>query len=149
MKNILFLCTGNSARSIMAECYMNEAGAGRWRAYSAGSKPTGTPNPFAIKTMSANKIPTEINGAAPRSKSWDEFAQDGAPIMDVIVTVCDNAAGETCPVWPKRGDQDPQRLHWGFPDPAAATGDDAAILSEFQTVFADIKDAIDTFLQQN
>jgi arsenate reductase len=142
MKKILFLCTGNSARSIMAEAYMNAKGAPFWRAYSAGSKPTGTPNPFAIETLSAYGTPAE----RPRSKSWDEFAAPGAPAMDVIVTVCDNAAGEVCPIWPGKTGQAPQKLHWSFPDPAAAEGDDTARRAAFAAVFADIRARIDAFL---
>lgn len=142
MRSILFLCTGNSARSIMAEAYMNKAGAPRWRAYSAGSKPTGRPNPFALETLAAHGI------AAPeaRSKSWDEFAGPDAPPIDVVVTVCDNAAGETCPVFFAPGGAQPQRLHWSFPDPAAATGSDADKRSSFETVFADVRTRIDAFL---
>ncbi|WP_375204976.1 arsenate reductase ArsC [Hyphococcus sp.] len=143
MRNILFLCTGNSARSIMAEAYMNHAGAGRWRAFSAGSTPTGKVNPFALETLIAH-------GVAPPetllSKSWDEFAGADAPVMDVIVTVCDNAAGETCPVWPSQGGMSPQKLHWSFPDPAAVEGDDANKRAAFEAVFADIRAAIDAFL---
>ncbi len=144
MKTILFLCTGNSARSIMAEAYMNHAGRGEWRAYSAGSKPTGKPNPFALQTLQNHNI--DLLEPA-RSKSWDEFAAPEAQALDVVVTVCDNAAAETCPVWPKKAGQDPVKLHWGFPDPAAATGDDAAILEEFETVFTAIREAIDGFLK--
>lgn len=145
MKNILFLCTGNSARSIMAEAYMNAKGAPAWRAFSAGSRPTGTPNPFAIATLSAYGTPAEN----PRSKSWDEFAGPGAPVMDVIVTVCDNAAGEVCPIWPTATGKAPQRLHWSFPDPAAAGGDDEAKRAAFAGIFADIRAKIDAFLAEN
>lgn len=146
MKNILFLCTGNSARSIMAEAYMNHAGGGEWRAYSAGSKPTGTPNPFAIKTLEDHQIDAAEVGDTPRSKSWDEFAENSAPIMDVVVTVCDNAAGETCPVWPRKNGQDLVTLHWSFPDPAAAQGDDELISAAFEEVFSSIRAALDDFL---
>ena len=149
MKHILFLCTGKSARSIMAEAYMNHAGADAWRAFSAGSKPTGAPNPFALETLKAHRIDASGGDEAPRSKSWDEFAAPDAPIMDVVVTVCDNAAGETCPVWPKRGEDGPKTLHWSFPDPAAATGEHAAILSEFEKIFGDIRAKIDAFLSDN
>ena len=142
MRNILFLCTGNSARSIMAEAYMNKAGAGRWRAYSAGSHPTGRPNPLALEILSAHGVPA----GNPRSKSWDEFAAAGAPVMEVVVTVCDNAAGEVCPIWPTRQGRPPQKLHWSFPDPAAVTGDDAAKRAAFEEVFADIRARIDDFL---
>ena len=145
MKNILFLCTGNSARSIMAEAYMNAKGAPRWRAFSAGSKPTGTPNFLAIETLSAYGTPAKD----PRSKSWDEFAREGAPVMDVIVTVCDNAAGEACPVWPTAKGKAPQKLHWSFPDPAAADGDNAARLHAFEAVFADIRRHVDAFLRND
>ena len=142
MKNILFLCTGNSARSIMAESYMNHAGAGLWRAFSAGSKPVGAPNPFALSTLrNAGIEPSE-----PRSKSWDVFAADTAPVMNVVVTVCDNAAGETCPVWPTRNGAQPMKLHWSFPDPAAETGSDEKKAAAFESVFTDIRSAIDAFL---
>lgn len=142
MKSILFLCTGNSARSIMAEAYMNKAGAPGWRAYSAGSRPTGRPNPFALETLAAHGV------AAPgaRSKSWDEFAAPGAPPIDVVVTVCDNAAGETCPVFIAPADAKPHRLHWSFPDPAAATGSDADKRASFEAVFSAIRTRIDQFL---
>lgn len=143
MKNILFLCTGNSARSIMAEAYMNFKGAPEWRAFSAGSKPAGKPSPFALKTLSAYGLTPE----APRSKSWDEFAGPGAPVMDVVVTVCDNAAGEVCPIWPLRGGRAPAKLHWSFPDPAAREGSDADKRAAFEAVFADIRRAIDGFLE--
>jgi arsenate reductase len=142
VKTILFLCTGNSARSIMAEAYMNKAGAGRWRAYSAGSKPTGRPNPFALETLSAHGV----DPGSPRSKSWDEFAAADAALMDVVVTVCDNAAGEVCPIWPARQGEAPEKLHWSFPDPAAAQGDDAAKRAAFETVFANIRKKIDAFI---
>lgn len=145
MKNILFLCTGNSARSIMAEAYMNHAGAGRWRAFSAGSKPTGKVNPFAIETLNAHAIKTPD---AARSKSWDEFAKPDAPIMDAVVTVCDNAAGETCPIWPSRNGAAPQKLHWSFPDPAAVQGTDKEKRAAFENVFDDIRAHIDRFLTE-
>jgi arsenate reductase len=144
-RRILFLCTGNSARSIMAEAYMNFKGAPRWRAFSAGSKPTGRPNPLAIATLSAYGITPH----APRSKSWDEFAAASAPAMDVIVTVCDSAAGEVCPIWPLRGGRKPEKLHWSFPDPAAATGSDAERRAVFEAVFADICGRIDAFLAEH
>lgn len=146
MKKILFLCTGNSARSIMAEAYMNHAGAdaanGPWRAFSAGSQPTGTPNPHAIATLQNHGI----DPGTPRSKSWDEFADgaDGAPALNVVVTVCDNAAGEVCPVWPRAGDHPPVLHHWSFPDPAAAP--EAEKAAAFETIFADIRAKIDEFL---
>lgn len=141
MKNILVLCTGNSARSIMAEAYINHAGKGQWRAYSAGSKPTGVVNPFAIQTLELEGIEVE----PPRSKPWDEFALDDAPVMDAVVTVCDNAANETCPYWPGV----PTRMHWPFPDPAAVEGSDAEKLAAFQEIFGQIKIKIDEFLKDS
>jgi len=146
MRNILFLCTGNSARSIMAEAYMSYKGAPHWRAFSAGSKPTGAPNPLALETLAAYGIRVPDGDDAPRSKSWDEFATKGAPIMDAVVTVCDNAAAETCPVWPKRDGAAPELSHWSFPDPAAAQGSDGEKRTAFANVFESIRKEIDAFL---
>ncbi|MCB2097686.1 MAG: arsenate reductase ArsC [Parvularculaceae bacterium] len=143
MKNILFLCTGNSARSILAEAYMNAKGAPHWRAYSAGSKPTGAPNPYALRTLSDYGMPA----VSPRSKSWDEFAAPEAPIMDVIVTVCDSAAAETCPVWPAQEGRLPKRLHWSFADPAAVEGDDETKRAAFEKTFGEIRLRIEAFLE--
>lgn len=121
--NILFLCTGNSARSILAEAIMNRVGAGKFVAYSAGSMPKGAVHPQAVKLLdSLDYDTTEF-----RSKPWEEFATPGAPQLDFVVTVCDNAAGEVCPIWPGQ----PVRSHWGVPDPAAAEGSDIEIALAF------------------
>ncbi|CAM3886574.1 arsenate reductase ArsC [Bordetella tumulicola] len=135
--NVLFLCTGNSARSIMAEALLNTLGKGRFRAYSAGSHPGGTVNPFAIDKVQILGYPLEIL----RSKSWDEFAAPDAPQMDFIITVCDNAAGEVCPVWPGQ----PISAHWGFEDPAAVQGSDGAKRQVFDKVFRQISARINIF----
>ncbi len=123
--NVLFLCTHNSARSIIAECVMNRVGVGRFRAFSAGSQPSGRVHPFALEMLAGLNYDTKEL----RSKAWDEFAAQGAPSLDFVFTVCDNAAGETCPVWPGQ----PMTAHWGLPDPSAATGTEA----ERRYAFAD------------
>lgn len=136
--NVLFLCTGNSARSILAEAYLNAAGKGRFVAYSAGSHPAGKVNPFALELLHSLGIPS----VGLRSKSWEEFAAIGAPRMDVILTVCDSAAGEVCPVWPGR----PISAHWGVADPAAATGNDDDKRKAFAAALAALKERIDRLL---
>lgn len=129
MRNVLFLCTGNSARSILAEVLMNELGRGQFRAYSAGSHPTGTVNPGAIEKLRAEGL--SVTGLA--SKSWDEFAGGDAVTFDLVITVCDNAAGETCPVW----NGSPQQLHWSMPDPARFEDPD-----ERRAAFDDVYDRL-------
>ena len=138
MKNVLFLCTGNSARSILAEAYLNHAARGRYRAYSAGSHPSGRVNPFAIELLTKSGLPT--SGA--RSKSWDEFAAAGAPKIDFIFTVCDSAAAEACPIWPGH----PVSAHWGVPDPAAVQGTDEEKRHAFRDAFTALSRRIDLFL---
>lgn len=135
--NVLFLCTGNSARSILAESILQKEGAGRFRSFSAGSDPKGTVNPFALKVLARLNYPAE----GFRSKSWAEFAGPGAPVMDFIFTVCDNAAGETCPVWPGQ----PTTAHWGIEDPAAAEGTDIEKEAAFVTAFRYLKNRISLF----
>ena len=125
--NVLFLCTGNSARSVLAEVLLNSRGAGRFRAYSAGSRPVGRVNPVAVETLRQAGLPTE----GLRSKSWDEFAQPGAPQLDFVFTVCDSAANEVCPIWPGQ----PVTAHWGLPDPAAVQGSDADKAKAFRDTF--------------
>lgn len=136
--NVLFICTGNSARSIMAEGLMNHLGAGRFKAWSAGSHPNGTVNPFALQTLATWRIPTD----GFRSKSWDEFALPGAPTLDFAFTVCDNAAGEVCPVWPGQ----PMTAHWGVPDPAAIEGTDAQKAKAFIGTAITLKRRIELML---
>jgi len=135
--NVLFLCTGNSARSVMAETLLNHWGKGRFKAYSAGSHPTGKVNPYTLDLLEKLKLPT----ADLRSKSWDEFAAAGAPALDFVFTVCDNAAGEVCPIWPGQ----PIKAHWGFPDPAAFVGPEAEKRAQFADVFRQIESRIKIF----
>jgi arsenate reductase (thioredoxin) len=127
---VLFLCTGNSARSVLAEAALSRLGAGRFVAYSAGSTPTGRVNPFTLECLRQHGYPT----GGLRSKSWDEFAAPDAPQMDLIITVCDNAAGEVCPVWPGR----PATVHWGFEDPARFQGTDDEKRAVFERVYGEI-----------
>jgi arsenate reductase len=136
--NVLFLCTGNSARSILAEGLLNSKGQGRFTAYSAGSHPSGTPRPEALMQLQSAGIP--IQGL--RSKSWDEFAGPDAPQMDFIFTVCDNAAGEQCPYWPGH----PMTAHWGIPDPAAVKGTPEEIARAFQDAFVILDRRVSLFL---
>lgn len=136
--NVLFLCTGNSARSIMAEALVTTIGKGRFRGFSAGSHPGGKVNPFAVEQVKATGYPVDNL----RSKSWDEFAGTDAPQMDFIITVCDNAAGEVCPVWPGH----PVSAHWGFEDPAAVEGTDEEKRAAFSRIFKQIMTRMNTFV---
>ena len=136
--NVLFLCTGNSARSILAEVYLNAAGKGKFIAYSAGSRPAGKVNPFALELLAKNRLPT----AGLRSKSWDEFAGSGAPRLDFVFTVCDNAAGEVCPVLPGQ----PISAHWGVADPAVATGTEQEKRRAFLRAFTELSTRINLLL---
>ena len=136
--NVLFLCTGNSARSIMAEAILNYRGKPRFKAYSAGSHPSGKVRPEALQELEAANLPTDN----PRSKSWDEFAQPGAPGMDFVFTVCDNAANEACPLWPGQ----PMTAHWGIPDPAAVTGSHDEVQHAFREAFVALDRRIGLFL---
>ncbi len=135
--NVLFLCTGNTARSILAESILRKDGAGKFNAFSAGSQPKGVVNPFALKVLAASDYPTE----GLRSKSWQEFAAPDAPVMDFVFTVCDNAAGETCPVWPGQ----PMTAHWGIDDPAAVDGSDLEKERAFVQAFRFMKNRISVF----
>jgi len=136
--NVLFLCTGNSARSIIAEAILNREGRGKFRAFSAGSHPKGAVNPHTIRLLQRLNHDT----AALRSKSWEEFAQPGAPKLDFVLTVCDDAAGESCPVWPGQ----PMTAHWGIPDPAAAQGTDAEIAVAFNEAYRMLNQRIGIFV---
>jgi len=136
--NVLFLCTGNSARSILAESLLNHLGGKRFRGFSAGSFPKGAVHPLAFELLQRLSLPTE----GLRSKSWDEFASPGAPPLDFIFTVCDNAAGEVCPIWPGR----PMTAHWGIPDPAAVAGTDAEKAAAFQSAFRALEKRIKAFI---
>jgi arsenate reductase len=135
--NVLFLCTGNSARSILAESILNHWGRGRFRAFSAGSHPKGEVHPIALALLRQLDFLTEDL----RSKSWDEFEAPAAPALNFIFTVCDNAAGEVCPIWPGK----PMTAHWGIPDPAAADGSDANEWTAFQTAFRALENRIRAF----
>jgi arsenate reductase len=136
--NVLFVCTGNSARSILGEAIMNRSGAGRFKAFSAGSHPTGTVNPNAVALLKSLNHPTE----GLRSKNWDEFAEEGAPKLDFVFTVCDQAAGKMCPIWPGQ----PMSAHWGLPDPAAVTGTQAEIAAAFAETYRMLNNRIEVFI---
>ena len=136
--NVLFLCTGNSARSILAESVLRKDGAGRFRAFSAGSHPKGAVNPFALRVLRAFDYPAD----GFRSKSWDEFATPNAPKMDFVFTVCDDAAGEACPVWPGH----PMTAHWGIEDPAAVEGSDIEKERAFNTAFRYMRNRVTSFI---
>ena len=138
VRNLLFLCTGNSARSIMAEVILNQLGRGHFKAYSAGSHPTGNVDPFAVETLRRMRLP--VDGL--RSKSWDEFAAPTAPALDFVFTVCDKAAGEICPFWPGQ----PMTAHWGVEDPAAFEGPDDKTREVFYKVALILRRRIELFL---
>ena len=135
--NVLFLCTGNSARSVIAECVLNRLGQGRFKAHSAGSQPKGELHPYAIDVLKGQNYDV----SKLRSKSWDEFARPDAPDLDFVFTVCDNAAGETCPVWPGQ----PMTAHWGLPDPAACEGSEAEKRYAFADCLRMLTQRIDVF----
>ena len=136
--NVLFLCTGNSARSILGESILNRVGAGRFKAFSAGSHPKGEVNPHAIQILKSLNHKTDDL----RSKPWDEFAAAGAPQLDFVFTVCDDAAGEVCPIWPGQ----PMTAHWGLPDPAAVTGSEAEIAAAFADAYRMLNNRITIFV---
>ena len=136
--NVLFLCTGNSARSIMAEALLKHYGKGRFRAFSAGSHPAGRVNAIALEVLSRNNVGVE----APRCKSWDEFATPDSPVMDFVFTVCDNAAGEVCPAWPGK----PMTAHWGVPDPVGVQGSPEQKYRAFADTLTILKRRIDLFV---
>jgi protein-tyrosine-phosphatase len=136
--NVLFLCTGNSARSIMAEAILNRLGAGKFRAHSAGSQPKGQPHPETIRLLQS----LDYDTSKFRSKSWSEFAKPGAPALDFVFTVCDNAAGEACPFWPGQ----PVTAHWGIPDPAEAKGTPAEIALAFKDAYRMLRQRIEIFV---
>lgn len=135
--NVLFLCTGNSARSIIAEAILNREGRGQFRAFSAGSQPKGAVNPHTVELLT--RLSYDVSGL--RSKSWEEFARPGAPALDFVFTVCDDAAGESCPVWPGQ----PMTAHWGIPDPAAAQGSPAQIAVAFNDAYRMLSQRIGAF----
>ena len=137
IKNVLFLCTGNSVRSLIAEAILNREGIGKFRGFSAGSQPKGAPHPHTIDLL--RRLNHDMSGI--RSKSWDEFASPDAPKMDFVFTVCDNAAKEECPFWPGQ----PMTAHWGMPDPAAATGTDAVIGLAFADTYRMLRNRISIF----
>ena len=136
--NLLFLCTGNSARSILGEALLRHWGKGRFNAFSAGSFPKGAVNPLSIELLQSMKLPTE----GLRSKSWDEFARPDAPVMDFVITVCDQAASETCPIWPGQ----PITAHWGIPDPTAVKGTEAEKRAAFRDAFRRLDARIKLFV---
>ena len=138
LRQVLFVCTGNSARSILAEALMNQLGRGRFQAHSAGSHPRGEVHPGALRTLQAHGLP--VDGL--RSKSWDEFARPDAPVLDYVFTVCDSAAGETCPHWPGQ----PMTAHWGLPDPAAVEGPDEEVQKAFVDAFVTLRRRIELML---